>query len=177
MRKILSLGASNSSKSINKTLAEYAANKVENAQVVLVDLNDYELPIYSADLEAESGIPENAVRFDKLIKEVDGIVLSLAEHNGLPTAAFKNLFDWVSRIAQDVWKNKPMLLMATSPGPSGGVNVLQVMKNLMPHFGGNVLADFSLPSFYENFADGQLEDEKLQGTLNEQIEIFKKNIG
>lgn len=176
MRKILTLGGSNSSKSINKTFAVYTANLLEDAQLLVADLNNYELPIYNADLEAANGIPENAVKFDKLINEADGIILSLAEYNGLPTAAFKNLFDWVSRIDQKVWKNKPMLLMAASPGPRGGMNALNVMKNLMPHFGGNVVADFSFPSFYENFADAQVTDDNLQHELKEQIEIFKNNL-
>lgn len=174
--KILTVGGSNSSKSINKTLAVYAANKIENAKIMVADLNDYELPIYSADLENASGIPENAVNFDNLIKEADGIILSLAEHNGLPTAAFKNLFDWVSRIDKKIWKNKPMLLMAASPGSRGGLNTLNVMKNLLPHFSGNVVANFSLPFFYENFKDGEIKDKNLLLELRKQIEIFEDKL-
>ena len=68
----------------------YGAGLIENAELTVVDINDFELPLYSSDLEAENGIPQNAVEFDNLIKAADGIVLSLAEHNGLPTAAFKN---------------------------------------------------------------------------------------
>ncbi len=172
MKKILAFGGSNSFDSINKTLAVYAASQIENAELHVADLNDYDLPIYSGALEAESGIPENALKFAKLIEEADGIVLSLAEHNGLTSAVFKNLFDWLTRIDQNVWKDKPMLLMAASPGPRGGMNVLGVMKNLLPYFGGNVVGEFSLPSFFDNFVDGELKTDDLKKSLIEQVNLF-----
>ena len=65
---ILAIGGSNSRNSINNILASYAASRIENAEVKIADLNDYELPLYSSDLEKASGIPENAVRFMELIK-------------------------------------------------------------------------------------------------------------
>ena len=93
--QILAIGGSNSRNSINKTLASYAASLIESAEVRIADLNDFELPLYSSDIEKASGIPENAVKFIELISSADGIVLSLAEHNGSFSAAFKNIFDWM----------------------------------------------------------------------------------
>lgn len=55
-KKIIAFGASNSTKSINKTLANYASKKLAKVEFELLDLNDFEMPIYSADREAESGI-------------------------------------------------------------------------------------------------------------------------
>lgn len=174
MKNILTIGASTSSKSINKKFAEFAASKIENIKVVKTDLNSFELPIYSSDIEEEIGIPENAVKFKELIDSVDGVVLSLAEHNGLPSAAFKNLFDWLSRIDQNIWLNKPMLLLATSPGARGGSSVLNIMKNMLPYFGGNVISDFSLPSFYQNFSDEGITDKSLSEGLDKSIKEFNK---
>ena len=173
---ILAIGGSNSRNSINKILASYAASLIENAEARLADLNDFELPLYSSDLEKSSGIPENAVSFLELIKSADGIVLSLAEHNGLFSAAFKNIFDWMSRIDKNVWQNKPMLLMATSPGSRGGANVLKTTKELLPHFGGNVIADFSLPSFYENFSPEGLRNKGLNDSLNQKTRMLQEAI-
>ena len=173
---ILAIGGSNSRNSINKKLASYAASLIENANVRIADLNDFELPLYSSDLEKASGIPENAEKFMELIKSADGIVLSLAEHNGLFSAAFKNLFDWMSRIDKNVWQNKPLLLMATSPGARGGSNVLRTTKELLPHFGGNIIADFSLPSFYENFSPEGLKHQGLNDSLNQKITMFQEAI-
>ncbi|MEQ8927951.1 MAG: NAD(P)H-dependent oxidoreductase, partial [Fulvivirga sp.] len=106
MKKIIAIGASSSSKSINKTLAIYAASKVGDASVSVIDLKDYTLPLFSVDVEEEFGIPEGAHKFNKKIESADGLVISLAEHNGTYTAVFKNLIDWLSRIDMKVWKGK-----------------------------------------------------------------------
>ncbi len=80
--KVLAFGASNSRASINQTLASYAAHLLENAEVNLIDLNDFEAAIYSEDREKQSGIPEQAQRFYQLIGDADAVIISLAEHNG-----------------------------------------------------------------------------------------------
>ncbi len=176
MKMIITIGASTSSKSINKTFAEFAGSRITNSNVNNIDLNNFELPIYNSDLEEKNGIPENAKEFKKLIETSDGIILSLAEHNGLPSAAFKNLFDWLSRIDQNIWLNKPMLLLATSPGGRGGSNVLNIMKNAFPFFGGNIISFFSLPSFYQNFSDGQITDLTLNNDFEKVIASFNEVI-
>lgn len=176
MKKILAIGASNSKKSINKTLATYIANQIQESEINVLDWEEMVLPLYSPDLEAESGIPDKVHQFKQFIQDADAIVLSLAEHNGLPTAAFKNLWDWASRIEQSIWADKPMLLAATSPGARGGANVLQVIKNAMPFFGGQVVTDFSLPSFYDNFQDGKIVNSLKLEELKEKINLFKESI-
>ena len=176
MKNIIAFGASNSETSINKIFATHASNQLTGVTVKVLDLNDFELPLYSPRHEAEHGIPENAVLFDQELAKADGIVLSLAEHNGLHASVFKNLFDWMSRIDQKVWKNKPMLLLATSPGGRGGQNVLKVTKDLLPHYGGNLIADFSLPSFHTNFKDDQIADEELRAAFQVQVGLFQKVI-
>ncbi len=95
MKKIVALGGSNSKKSINKELAQYTANQIANSETVVADLNKFELPLYGIDLENEKGIPDNAVKLNALIEDADGIVISMAEHNGSYTAAFKNVIDWL----------------------------------------------------------------------------------
>jgi NAD(P)H-dependent FMN reductase len=176
MKKILAIGGSNSKASINKTLAIHIASQVEGVTVTILDWDNVVLPLFSVDLEAKEGIPEAVVAFKKEIEESDAIVLSLAEHNGMLTAALKNLWDWASRIDQKIWMGKPLFLAATSPGGRGGVSALETTKNIMPHFGGNVIVDFSLPSFYDNFKEGTIADaEKLQ-ELTDKIEVFSKSI-
>ncbi|MDC8004330.1 NAD(P)H-dependent oxidoreductase [Aureisphaera galaxeae] len=176
MKKIVALGGSNSKNSINKTLASYAASLVENSEVEVIDLNDYRLPLYGIDEETENGIPEDARKLDALLSSADGLVISLAEHNGSYSVAFKNVFDWLSRIDKEVWKQKPMLLMATSPGGRGGVTVLQAAKMSFPYLGGNIIADFSLPSFHKNFSENALLDEALKSDLDGKIDLLKEAI-
>ncbi|MBT5707171.1 MAG: NAD(P)H-dependent oxidoreductase [Verrucomicrobia bacterium] len=166
--KILSFGASTSSKSINRQLALYAANQVRGAELTDLDLRTFSLPIYSSDEEEANGIPSDAQRFFDLIREHDAVVISLAEHNGSYAAAFKNLFDWATRIDQKIWANKPMLLLATSPGGRGGSTVLEAAKTTFPHLGGDIRGGFSLPSFYDSF-DPELgiKDKALADALSE----------
>lgn len=166
MKHIIAFAGSNSKESINKKLATYAAKRVEGANVEVLDLNDYNLPLYGIDLEGEIGIPEAAQVFFDKIKAADGIVLSMAEHNGAYAAVFKNLFDWMSRIDSKFWSNKPLLLMATSPGGRGGVSVLELAAKSFPHMGGIVAATFKLPSFGANFSQDGIKD----ADLNEQLE-------
>jgi NAD(P)H-dependent FMN reductase len=165
MKKIIALGGSNSKNSINKVLAIYTAGLVDNAEVEVVDLNDFELPIYSIDIELEHGIHDIAEKLLATIQDADGLVISLAEYNGSYTSVFKNAFDWMSRVQPKVWNNIPMILMATSPGGRGGATVLAAAKTSFPHLGGNIVADFSLPSFGDNFKDGALVNEQFKATL------------
>jgi NAD(P)H-dependent FMN reductase len=173
MKKIVAFAGSNSKTSINKQLAGYAASLVENATFDVADLNDYLLPIFSLEMEAE-GFPKAANDFNDLLSASDGFVVSLAEHNGSYTAAFKNIFDWVSRIDRKVFKDKPLLLMASSPGGRGGASVLETAAGTFPHLGANVIAKFSLPNFYDNFKDGALVNSELKESLNEAIKEFQK---
>lgn len=151
MIKVLTFAGSNSKNSINKKLAIYASSLFERAEVEVLDLNDYELPLFGVDLEKEIGKPELATQFLKRISETDFIVLSLAEHNGNYSAAFKNLFDWASRGGVKVFQQKPMLLMATSDGARGGKSVLGIAEKRFPFDGAEIKAVFSLPKFSENF--------------------------
>lgn len=176
MKNIIAFAGSNSKNSINKKLATYAANQVKGTQAEVLDLNEFELPLYGIDYEIDHGIPDNANRFLDKIKHSDGIIISFAEHNGAYATVFKNIFDWMSRIDGKLWSDKPMLLMATSAGGRGGSSVLEIAKGRFPYMGGNVVADYSLPSFNENFSDGKITNEKLNEELLKQIAIFKNAI-
>lgn len=176
MKNILAFAGSNSSDSINKQLATYASTLVEHAKTTILDLNDFDLPIYSKDLEAKKGIPENAKRFMNHMKESDGIILSLAENNGAYTAVFKNLFDWLSRLEQKTFLGKPMLLMATAPGPRGGASVLSIAQNRFPRHDANIVEEFSLPMFKDNFSEGRITDLEFDAKLKEAVKSFQKEL-
>lgn len=169
MKNIIAFAGSNSKTSINKQLVSYAASKLSDANTSILDLNDFEVPVYGIDSETENGIPENAQKLSELIENSDAIILSLAEHNGSYSAVFKSIFDWMSRINPKVWRNKPMLLMSTSPGGRGGSGVLGNAKMSFPHLGGNIVAEFSLPSFFDNFKDGKLTADEFETKLSSAV--------
>jgi chromate reductase len=159
--KIIAFGGSNSQHSINKKLATYAAGLFENAEIEVLDLNDYAMPLFSVDLEKEIGQHEIAKLFLSKIESADTLVISLAENNGNYSAAFKNLFDWSSRIMKEIFQQKPMLLLATSPGARGGASVLEIANNALPRYGAQIKATFSLPAFNANF---DIEQNKISNT-------------
>lgn len=152
--KLLAFAASSSSKSINKQLVTYAASQVKHTdgvEVEILDINDYEMPLFSQDKEEVLGQPQQAKDFFAKLGQADAIIISFAEHNGSYTAAYKNLFDWTSRIDQKLFQNKPMILLATSPGPGGAGSVLTAATGSAPYFAGDVKASVSIPSFFDNF--------------------------
>ena len=169
MNKVIAFAGSNSSKSINKILATYVANKIPNSEVTVLELSDYEMPIFGVDLEESKGVPKAAHRLLNEIKSSDVIVLSVAEHNGTYATVFKNAFDWMSRIDGKLWSNIPMLLMSTSPGERGGASALEIAKQRFKFMGGNIVDSFSFPSFNENFKDGKVIDKDLMGLIDNAV--------
>lgn len=171
--KILAFAGSTSSTSINRELVKFVLKDFKDEEINLIDLNDFSMPVFSVDLE-KKGFPDEAHRFLKVIEECDVIICSLAEHNRSYSAAFKNVFDWASRINVKVFQNKQMLLMSTSPGGYGGGNVMNTAKTFFPQFGADIKDTFSLPKFYENFdlESGVINPDMLND-LKAKIENFK----
>lgn len=149
--KVLAFAASSSKSSINKKLVTYSANLLEDIDIEILDLNDYELPLFSEDKEKETGQPKFALEFLSKIEGSDAIIISFAEHNGSYSVSYKNIFDWCSRINPKVFQKKPMILLSTSPGGRGASTVLSQAVNSASHFDGEVISSYSVPSFYENF--------------------------
>ncbi len=174
--KLLAFAASNSKKSINKQLVTYAASLLKGADVEVLDLNDYELPLFSVDKEEELGHPALAKAFLAKIAASDALIISFAEHNGTYSVAYKNLFDWCSRAGGKVFQNKPLVLLATSPGARGGASVLAAATNSMPFFAGQVMATLSIPSFFDNFdlEQGVLKNEDLKQQLIQAVTCLKE---
>ena len=190
--KILAFAATSSTRSINNQLVRYAASLLEQAgfadtevdeaghdqigrkqighnqiETEILDINDYELPLFSEDREAELGQPALAKAFLDKIANSDALLISFAEHNGSYTVAYKNIFDWASRINPKVFQNKPMIMLATSPGPGGASSVLATAIASAPFFDGVVKASFSLPGFYDNFdvEQGRINNDEINQQL------------
>ena len=176
MKNILAFAGSSSSTSINKKLATYAAENLENTSFNIIDLRDFSIPMYSEDEEKENGFPENAKKFNSLLDNSDGFILSLAEHNGSYAASFKNMYDWSSRIEAKIFREKPLLLMATSPGGRGGKTVLETGIQTFSRMGAKELVSFSLPNFYDNFKEGKIVNEELLTSLKEKVNEFENSI-
>lgn len=172
--KVLALGATNSKNSINKMLATYTAKKISN-NVEVIDLNDYEMDIYSVDREQQNGIPSKAKELFEKIGSSDIVVISFAEFNGSYTSAYKNIFDWISRISQKVFQGKKVVYLSTSPGAYGAVSVLKSAVDSIIYFDGQLVGSLSVPSFYENFSveKQEITNEEIKVKILELVEKSK----
>ena len=132
--------------------------------------------LFSIDFVAEVGQLPEAKDFLSKIESADILVISMAENNGNYSAAFKNVFDWASRINVKVFLEKPMLLMAASPGGRDGASVLEIAQKLFPRYGGNIKASFSLRSFNDDFdAEGvKISNPDFDNQLKKLVAEFDK---
>lgn len=146
--KILAFAGSSRAGSCNRKLAAVAAGhgRAMGADVTLVDLRDFPMPIYDGDDEARAGLPEAALRFRTLLAEHPALLVASPEHNGSVTALLKNTLDWASRSAGGVdglalFRGKTVGLVAASAGPFGGVRSVGHLRGILSKMGANVLAD------------------------------------
>ncbi len=173
--KILAFAGSLRRKSFNKRVLQTAIKGAQNAgaEVTLVDLRDYPMPLFNSDDEAAFGIDENALRFQGLLTEHDGFLITSPEYNGSLSGALKNAIDWASRPSDkyqrsDVFQGKFAAIMTASPGSFGGVRVLSHMRDVLTSIGVYVLPTEIAVSFSgEKFSgDGEeMTDERTKGVL------------
>lgn len=162
MAKILAFAGSNSSTSINFKLVKYTISLIENHQIQLIDMAKLPFPLYSADYEKEHGFSNSLIELKTDINDASGLVLSVNEHNSHPSAFFKNMLDWLSRVDRNFLKETKILLMATSPGKGGAKYALDATRKMLPRFGAATVEIFSMPSFSENFS-------KENGIINQEL--------
>ncbi|PHR46787.1 MAG: NADPH-dependent FMN reductase [Fluviicola sp.] len=175
--KIVGFAGSNSKKSINKQFVKYTLEQLKDHEIHLLDLNDFEIPMFGVDREEEKGYPNKVKEFIEIIQSADGLVVSLAEHNGAYTAVFKNLMDWCSRYELKFFNKIPMLLLSTSPGGYGGGNSMELGLSRLPKFDANIVANFSLPKFNDNFNnENGIKDDELRANYEAKLQEFKKEL-
>ena len=175
MIRILAFSGSARRDSTNKKLVALAAAKARDfgAEVTLVDLAEYPIPLYDGDLEESSGSPENATKLRQLMVEHEGLLLSCPEYNGSITPLLKNVIDWTSRpwggvAGTAATRGKGACLLSASPGSLGGLRGLVHVRAILSGIGTLVIPDtLSVGGAHQAFAeDGSLVDEKVDGRLS-----------
>lgn len=169
--KILCLAGSLRRDSFNKKLVKVAmaAAQEAGAETTYIDLKDYPMPIYDGDIEAESGIPENAQKLKKIMKEHHGLLIASPEYNSSVSAALKNFIDWTSRPEKgekniEVFIGKVAGIMACSPGALGGLRGLVTLRSILGNIACVVVPEqHAISKVTEAFTeDGNLKDDKDQ---------------
>ncbi|OJU75108.1 MAG: hypothetical protein BGO09_07750 [Bacteroidetes bacterium 47-18] len=177
MKHIIVFGGSLSSTSINKKLAVYAAEQLDQVTLHILDLNEYSVPVFNTDLEKESGIPPAIIKFISLFQQADAVICSTSEHNANITAGLKSILDWASREELRFFNDLPMLLLSTSPGGYGGQNARKAAELMFPKFGARIVSTFSLPRFYDNFSDHTIVNEQYHREFLAALTAFRQAAG
>jgi NAD(P)H-dependent FMN reductase len=174
--KILAFAGSLREHSYSKRVLRTAAEGAKNAsgEVTLIDLRDYEMPIYDADIQANEGFPENAVRLQKLLLEHDGLLIASPEYNASLPAALKNAIDWTSRANGELklgecYKGKVAAIMTVSPGVFGGIRCLAHLRAVLTILLVNTLpTEIAVGNVKDKFDgdDAEMTDEKMKKILH-----------
>jgi chromate reductase, NAD(P)H dehydrogenase (quinone) len=174
--RVLVLGASLSSTSLNNRLAAFAAKLVseKGCTADAAQIGDFDCPFYDRDIELEAGPPIGAHRFCERLKAADALVVASPEYNASMPGAIKNLIDWVSRFRPQPFNGKQALLMSASPSMGGGNRGLWALRIPFEHLGTRVYPDmFSLAQAHQAWsADGQLTDAMLRERLDRTLGCF-----
>lgn len=175
MTKILAFAGSSRKDSVNKKLVKIAATAAENAgaNVTVVDLADYPMPLFNQDLEAEQGMPEKAREFKQLLIEHDGFLIASPEYNSAFSPLLKNVIDWASRAESkdepplQAYRGKFVSIMSASPGALGGLRGLVFLRMLLGNIGVTVLPEQQAiaHAFKAFLDDGDLVDKAQQLTV------------
>lgn len=178
MSYIFGFSGSNSSTSINYKLVRYTVSLISEQDLRLLDMSKCPFPMYSEDYEREKGFSNSLIEFKNDIQDSKGIILSVNEHNSNPSAYFKNLIDWLSRVDRKFIDGKKLFLLSTSGGKRGGIGAHEVTEKLLTRFGATLVASFSLPNFHDNFdIEKGILDEALSLAHRQALEKFIEAIG
>ncbi|WP_445384900.1 NADPH-dependent FMN reductase [Robiginitalea sp. IMCC44478] len=173
MGKILAFAGSNSSTSINFQLVKKTVEGISGHSVGLLEMHNFDIPIYSEDLEKQDGFPEKLLELKDKIRAADGLVISVNEHNGNPSAFFKNILDWLSRTERKFLEDRSIFLMSTSGGKRGAQSSCEQVSQMLQRFGAIITGPFSLPSYYENFdPEKGITDASLNQKHKEYLQSF-----
>lgn len=177
MAQLLAFAGSNSSTSINYKLVKFTVDLIENHKVQTLNMANYPFPMFSVDVEKKDGYSNSLVELKNDIEKVDGLLISVNEHNGNPSAFFKNMLDWLSRINRRFLEGKKVFLMSASTGKRGGIGALGVIEALLPRFGAEIVTTFSLPSFNENFdLNSGITNQELQSQHQKALTTFLNSL-
>lgn len=172
--KVVAISGSLRKDSYNHKLLNIAAGgaKTAGAEVTIVHLKDYPMPLFDEEIETKEGPPESAVKLKKLFIEADALLISSPEYNSSITAALKNAIDWISRSTKgekplSAFDGKVAALMSASPGGLGGLRGLVHLRSILGNLKVIVLPDqVAVGSAFEAFTDsGNLADEGKQKAI------------
>lgn len=182
-KTVLAFAGSTRDHSMNKYLANEAAELARQmgAKVRVIDLKDYALPLYDADVEEKTGMPEKAKELRRMMIESDAIIIASPEYNASLTGVLKNTLDWASRTenaqgSNEAFKGKKFAIMSASPGQGGGKRGILHLQAIIQALGGEVVeVQVLVPQAHQAFnAEGQLTNPAIKEQLKNEIQLLIK---
>lgn len=167
--KILAFAGSTRKDSLNKKLIKIvAAGASESgADVTLIDLRDFQMPLYDGDLEQQEGLPSNACKLKELMIAHHGFLISAPEYNSSITGVLKNTIDWTSSLSEGevpliCYKGKVAGLVSASPGNLGGLRGLVTVRSILENIGVLVIPEqVAVSKAHEAFdTDGSMKNKE-----------------
>ena len=174
MTSILIFAGSARQGAFSKQLAAAATTLVadDGCKPTLIDLADFDVPLYNADIETATGIPQPVIDFRRLVASHDGMIIATPEYNGFVTPLLLNMLCWASRPSPSddfgtVFQGRPAALVASSPGRLGGVRVIPRLRDMIAELGMVPVPGFvTVPTAALAFTEqGRLVDRKTEDDL------------
>ena len=134
-------------------------------------------PFYNAELHADGKFPEAVTAFADAIRGADGVIFVTPEYNYTIPGALKNAVDWVSRLKEQPFKEKPVAIQSATQGPLGGGRMQYHMRTMLVFLNAFV---FNTPEIFVGLAQnkfddkGELKDEATKDFVKRQLEGFAK---
>lgn len=181
MAKFLAFSGSTRVDSVNQKTAVALASFVNAAgeEVEVINLKDFDMPIYQGDLEAESGLPQGCLDLKAKLDSADAYIIVSPEYNGYMPPVLINAIDWCTRstdasVALGCFMGKPIFVAAASPGPGGGGRVAVHLKTMLSGIGAYVSPmPLTVPSAFGAFNDdGSFSDEGMAKRAERMISGF-----
>jgi NAD(P)H-dependent FMN reductase len=137
----------------------------------IIDLKEYNFPLFANTLKLQKNPPPNAVAFAEKIKDSDGIIIVMPEYNGGIPASLKNAVD----VLYEEWKHKPVGIVTVSSGPFAGTQALVALQfTLWKMKAWTITEMFSVAKVQDAYdEDGNPTD---KATTNKLTEIFVKEL-
>lgn len=161
---------------MNHALVEYAVSLLEGAEIKLIRLTEYPLPMFGEDIERDAGYPDSLKALRAEFKWADAILLSANEHNGTVSAFHKNVMDWLSRLEYKFLEHKPVFLMSTSDGKRGARSAREYTERVLPRFDAGDITTFELPVNKDNFREGKITNDAMDTELREKLSDWHHQI-
>ncbi len=174
--KILVIPGSLRTGSHNARLAALATKELAlaEADVTRISLADYPLPLFDADLAANSGLPHHAVQLKRMLTAHQGVFIASPEYSASVTPLLKNAIDWISRVREGgeptyaAFKGRVFAIGAASSGSGGGLRSLMALRQILELGCGALVIpeQVAVPRADQAFDDmDNLKDESLAAAL------------